>query len=240
MNAERLHIIALALKNDLEENEVETKLDTLVNSLQSFVSSNNSNTQKALVDARTEFYEAAAQSVVDSFPPAWHQILEELGGASLFGSTLSKRVQELFGENQMTPSVALEEIKEISERLENFQQNLVSLVDTFEFFGIKAEELGPGQSEIGISIPRRAVNNDLEGFTEELEEEKFILNTFSELTSGHKESLEIRTISSSALLVYLGASTSLAVLVAKAVDFVVGKYKTILEIKKLQLEIQRL
>jgi hypothetical protein len=240
MNAERLHIIALALKNDLEENEIIRKLDALVSSLQTFVGSNNTGTQKSLVDARTAFYEAIAQSVVDSFPPAWKQILEEIGGIELFGSPLSEEIQRLFAENQMTPSVALEEMRALSSRLNEFQRNLVKLIEAAEFFDIGAEELSPGEAEIGISIPRRAVNNDLEGFTDELEEEKFILDTFSELTAGHKESLEIRTLSSSALLVYLGASTSLAVVVAKAVDFVVGKYKTILEIKKLQLEIQRL
>jgi len=69
---------------------------------------------------------------------------------------------------------------------------------------------------------------------------KFILNTFSELATGHKDDLKIRTLSSSGLMVFLAAGYGFAAIVAKAVDFIVGQYKQILEIKKLQLELDRL
>jgi hypothetical protein len=72
--------------------------------------------------------------------------------------------------------------------------------------------------------------NSLDGFADELEEEKFILDTFSELADGHKDALQIRTLSSSGLLVYLAASASFGAIIATVVDFVVGKYKNILEI----------
>jgi hypothetical protein len=90
MNAERLHIIALTLQQELEQNEVVAKLEALINALQAIVSSNNANAQKNLVDARTAFYEAVTNTRSDSFTPAWRQILAEMGGADLFGKPLKQ------------------------------------------------------------------------------------------------------------------------------------------------------
>src|SRR5260221_1519277 len=69
---------------------------------------------------------------------------------------------------------------------------------------------------------------------------KFILNTFSELATGHKDDLKIRTPSSSGLMIFLAAAPGFASMVAKAIDFIVSQYKKILEIKKLQREIEKL
>ena len=66
-----------------------------------------------------------------------------------------------------------------------------------------------------------------------------ILNTFSEVATGEKVELEIRTISSSELLVYLEAAAPWAVCLAIAVERIVALYKKLLEIKRLQQDIKK-
>ncbi len=110
----------------------------------------------------------------------------------------------------------------------------------FKHFHIGSEKLAQGEAEITLLIPREAVDDKLGEFAEELKKMKFILNTFSGVSTGHQEDLKIRTVSSSGLMVFLSATPRFGAMVAKVVDFLVSQYKKILEIKKLQREIERL
>jgi hypothetical protein len=240
MNAERLHAIAAALEKELSEREIIDTLQSLTSALNSAVQQNTPANQQQLVTARDAFYEAISDTPSDHFTPAWRQILVEMGGEKLFGTNLKLRVQQIIADNQMTPSVAHGELKEILEELKNFRDRLTELKTAFELFNIGAEELAPGAAEIGILILRAAVHDKLGDFTEELEEVEFILNTLSEVATGRKDDLKIRTVSSSDLIVFLYAAAPLACITAKVIDFVVGQYKKILDIKKVQLEIDRL
>jgi len=240
MNAERLHAIARILKQELSERRTVASLNTLVNSLQQIVQQNNQSTQQNLVSSRDSFYKAVTDTPSDAFTPAWRQILIEMGGDDLFGKNLKQWVEKILAENQMTPGVAQEQLAEILDRLQKFSAALDQLISASDYFKIGSETLAPGEGEIALLIPREAVHDKLEEFTGELDDMKFILNTFSELATGHKDDLKIRTLSSSGLMVFLAAGYGFAAIVARAIDFIVGQYKKILEIKKLQLELDRL
>lgn len=240
MNAERLHAIARILIEELSEQRTAAALQALVTALQQIVQQNNQSAQQSVAGARDQFYKSVTDTPTDSFTPAWRQILIEIGGDDLFGRNLKERVEKTLADNQMTPGVAQQELAEILDRLQRFSKALDQLVASFSHFNIGSEELAPGEGEIGLLIPRQAVHDKLEEFTNELDDMKFILNTFSELATGHKDDLKIKTLSSSALMLFLAAAPGFAAMVAKAIDFVVGQYKRILEIKKLQLELDRL
>jgi hypothetical protein len=240
MNAERLHAIAEVLKQELAERRTVSALQSLVNALQQIVQQNNQSTQQNLVSTREAFYKAVTNTPSDFFTPAWRQILVEMDGDDLFGTNLKQWTEHTLAENQMTPGVAQQKLAQILNRLQQFSGALDQLVAAFKYFKIGSEELAPGEGEIALLIPREAVHEKLEEFTEELDDMKFILNTFSELATGHKDDLKIRTLSSSGLMLFLAASPGFAAMVAKAIDFVVTQYKKILEIKKLQAELDRL
>lgn len=140
----------------------------------------------------------------------------------------------------MTPLVAYKQLEEIYNDLNAFQDALVRLVNAFDHFHIGTEQLAPGEAEIALLIPRAEVDDKLNEFREELDNLEFILNTFSEVATGQQEDLKIRAVSSSALMIFLAASPGFAAMMAKVIDFIVSQYKKILEIKKLQAEIERL
>ena len=157
-----------------------------------------------------------------------------MGGDGLFGASLKAVIEEIFQRNQFTPAVALEELRALRKQLETFQKALDQLIAAFREFRIGDEKLEPGQCEIGMLIPRDAVDNQLIGFATELKELSFVLNTFSEVATGKPDYLSIKTISSTDLTVYLNAAVPLAACLAVAIERIVALYKQLLEIKKMR------
>jgi hypothetical protein len=215
------------------------KLQELVNALSQVVKQPHPTHQQTLADSLNGMYGAVADTPSDQFSPAWRQILAEIGGEDLFGSKLKGNIEAIFSRNQITPAVALNELQQLHKRLQDFKTALDQCSASLKYFKIWDEKLEPGECEIGVLIPRGKVDNKLINFADELKELSFILNTFSELATGNKEDLTIRTISSSDLLVYLQASAPYAAFVAICIERVVTLYKQLLEIRKLNEEIRQ-
>lgn len=238
MNAERLHAIVIALKKEMGERRTFTNMQSMVAALQAVVSQSNSATQQNLANCLSAFYTAVTNTDSDKFSPAWRQILREIGGEPFLGKALKERVTTVLGENQITPAVALLKLQQTLEELQKFESALTSAASAFRQLRIGDEKLQPGECEIGVLVPRQAVRNQLLDFSKELNELGFILNTFSEVATGQPDQLEIRTLSSSDLLVYLEASAPYAACLAVAIERIVALYKQLLEIRKLHQEIR--
>jgi len=133
----------------------------------------------------------------------------------------------------------LQELQQLNKRIKDFEKALIEGTSALEYFNIGDETLEPGECEIGVLIPRVRVNNRLVDFANELKELSFILNTFSEVATGKKDDLTIKTISSSELLVYLNAIAPYAACLAVAIERIVALYKQLLEIRKLKNDLRK-
>ena len=238
MNAERLHAIVIVLNHEMEERAITQNMEQMVSALESVVNEPDPSYQQTLAASIKDMYTAVTDTPSDKFSPAWRQILSEMGGDEIFGNNLKKKVETVFATNQITPAVALKELQGILQRLQEFKAALEQAASALRVLNIGDEKLQPGDCEIGVLIPRSAISNDLLKFAAELKELGFILNTFSEVATGKQVELQIRTISSSDLLVYLQAVAPYAACVAVAIERVVNSYKQILEIRKLRQELR--
>lgn len=239
MNAERLHAIASVLRDELSSRGTTKQFQAMVNALRSVVQQSNQSSQQSLAASRKALFEALTNTPSDSFSPSWRQIMLEIGAENLFGSDLMNTIEAIIDRNQITPAVALEELEEVLGSLGDFEDALQSACAALSHFKIGDEKLAPGDSEIGVLVPRQEVKNKLLDFAEELRQVGFILNTFSEVATGQVADLEIRTISSSDLLIHLQAALPYAACMAVAVERVVSLYKQLLEIRKLHQEIRK-
>lgn len=239
MNAERLHAIVIALNKEVTGRGVVNKMQEMVNALQNVVNQPHPSHQQNLATSRDAMYAAVTDTASDEFSPTWRQILSEIGGDDLFGKNLKEDIEAVFARNQLTPAVALEDLRKLLDRLQKFTTALDEVASSFRLFEIGHEQLAPGECEIGVLIPRPAVSNRLLDFAKELNELGFILNTFSEVATGKKDELTIRTISSSDLLVYLQAAAPYAACLGVAIERVAATYKQLLEIRKLRQEIRK-
>ncbi len=239
MNAERLHAVTIALNQEMTKSGVTEKLQALIQSLTNVINQPIHPHQQNLANTLNAVYAAIKESPSDSFSPAWRQILVEMGGDDICGETLKNTIEGIFARNQITPAVAMQELQELHKRIKDFKSALEQCTTAFRQFNIGDEKLSPGDCEIGVLIPRKSIDNRLIEFSDELKEIGFILNTFSEVATGKKDELAIRTISSSDLLVHLSATAPYAACVAIAIERIVTLYKQLLEIRKLRQELQK-
>jgi len=170
----------------------------------------------------------------NQFPPSWIQVLEELNIEDVLGRELLQRVEAVFGRNQLTPAVAAEAIDELASEVEEVQGGLTDLLGGLGYFVIGAEELPPGEAEVGVLIPRVAVKNELSELGGELVELDAILGPFLELGTGTRPPIKIASVASSDFGVFVEMVPQAAALVALAVERVIHGYKTVLEIRALR------
>src|ERR1041384_4829928 len=194
MNAERLHAIVILLGEEMVKGNIVGKMQELVSSLQNVVNQPHTSHQQALANSLAAIYSATTDTSSDKFSPAWRQIMKEMDCEDLFGATLKSRIEKIFAQNQITPAVALSELQQLLKKLQAFKTALDQGAAALRHFKIGDEKLNPGECEVGILIPRGAVDNRLLEFADELKQMGFILNTFSEEATGKKDELAIRTI----------------------------------------------
>ena len=94
--------------------------------------------------------------------------------------------------------------------------------------------------EIGITIPRKLFDNNLDGLIAELKEIRFILRAFSEVSTGSVEPVILRQISTTDPLFFLGMPAETIAAVGAAVTWVLSTWRQIEEIRNVRAETQNL
>lgn len=241
MNAERLHAICLEVKKAIRSATLVNHINDIVNILDRVVNNpRDPNLQQSLSGQLDKLYVVLTDFPTDKFSPAWRQALDELGGSDILGERLKDRLKLIFERNQITPATALKEVQQINKELQEFNNAVENVANSFQHIGIGAEELEPGECELGVLVPREAVNNSIKEFSEELKDLNFVFGTFSELASGKRETFKIKSLSSSDFTIFLAAIPPVAACIAHAVEKIVTIYKTLLEIKKHKAELKQL
>lgn len=238
MNAERLHSLVLSVQEDLKDTQVNETLGALRDSLESQVNQpQQAQHQQEVARHLQELRTALAGSITNEYSPTWVQALQGLNIYDLTGERLANRLDEIFSRNQITPSVALDEVSQVFDALQGLRTNVLSLRDGLAGLGIGAEELSPGLAELGFLVPRKAVKNDLRDFGRELQQLDRTLGVFAEVATGTREGFQVRSIASSDLSVFLDALPKVAACAAVAIERVVALYKKLLEIRRLRQEL---
>ena len=239
MNTERLNAIAQAVQQDIQKTQSENLLQQLVQHLQNQVNQpNQPQHQQKVSETLANLFQNLDQAPSNNFSPTWIQTIEEIGADGLLGVNLRSKIDEIFSRNQITPSVALEEIKQLYDKVVKLREAISHIISGFNLLNIGADILEEGEAEIGVLVPRDYVKNQLEDFGRELTELNQIFNTFAEVATGSRPSFEIRTISSSDLTVFLDLVPPIAACLAVAVERTIALYKKLLEIRKLHADLQ--
>lgn len=238
MNAERLHAIASALQADISKSAVLSNLQQLISMLSNQVSQpNEPQYQQQTSQFLIALLEGLHTAAVNQFSPTWQQALQEIGAWQHLGNTLAVSVEEIFARNQITPSVAQQELQALFNEVEAISSAFDQLLASFRTLRIGKEDLAPGECELGVLVPRAFVDNRLDRFAYELEELDKIFGVFAELSTGSRPSFPIKTISSTDLSVFLEVGAVVGACVATAVERIISLYKTLLEVRKLQGEL---
>jgi hypothetical protein len=240
LNAERLHEIASETLRAIDDTQLVQRLAEVDSALSEVMNQpQNPDSQLRLSNGLAALDEAVDRFAPDSFSPAWRESLDEIRGETPLGRDLADAVRNAVARNGMTPAAAFNEVEMLLNQLRAFCEALRSLTAAFDSIGVGADELAPGEAEVGFLIPRAAVDDDLRVFGKEMSEVAFILETFSELATGDATTSRIRTISSSALTVFMSSLPAVAACMATAVERLLAAYKNLLEVKRLREEFRK-
>jgi len=240
MNAERLHALAIAVIDDINKTKTDSTLQTLVKSLQNQVSQPQApQFQQQVSQHLTTLATTLKDAPSNSFSPAWKETLKELGLHDLLGNNLFIRIQEIFQRNQITPSVALQELTELHNQLSNYKTSFEGVISSFKNLKIGSGKIEKGHCEVGVLIPRPAVSNKLKEFSTDLDKLDTLFGAFSELTTYQRPGFKISSVSSTDFNIMLATVPVTAASIAFAVDRILSVYKRILEIRKLHGELKK-
>jgi len=232
VNVERFHAIVNALKGELEDGRIVPVLEQLATSLRQLVQEPNQPAhQQTVSSARAELDQALSKAPSNSFSPAWRQALDEVGVPDLLGERLRERIETIFERNEITPSAAADEIEPIAQTVKEFGAALDRLQLGLVFFGIGAEELAPGEFEIGFLIPRPEVHEELVELGREFVKLSQILGPFLELSTGTREPVRVRSIASSAFEAFLHSAPATALVLATALERLISSYEKVMNIR---------
>jgi len=238
MNTEKLHHVLIAVREEIESTSLLTQMKSLLDHLQNVINQPQTPThQQNLSDVLTALQDILQDSDYNNFSPGWKQIIYEIGGEGLLGIELGSRLTSIFNRNQITPSVALEEIKTIVDSINGFSTAVDETLSGFDKLKIGWDQLKEGECEIGYIIPRNFTENRLDSLNKEIHEFEFILNNISQILIGEKQKFEVKTISSSDFMIYIVGGIVIAEFLAKAVDRILSCYQRILDIRKLKNEL---
>jgi hypothetical protein len=221
-------VIAKDLKDEMASANTAAKVEELAQSLRAAVDQPGEPAHQQRVSSlRTELDEALGEAPSNGFSPAWRDALKELGVADLVGAQLLDRIEQIFDRNEITPSIAADEMAPIAERVRRFEAALDEVLSSFAFLGIGAEELAPGDFEVGFLIPRDAVHDGLEELGKEFIKLTRILGPLQEISTGPRDEVKLRSISSSAFGAFLVASPGLAYVFAKTLESLINSYEKV-------------
>ena len=232
MNTERLHALLQSLSKEFTERKTAEKISDLSTAVANLVTLKTAEAELAFDAARKAVKSALTNSISDEFSPTWKQVLEEIGGGKMCGLTFWNHIEEAIHYALLTPTVCTEEILKIAKSFQDFALSVENGIAAFQEFGIGAEELEAGECEIGILIPREAVDGKLHDFGKELQTLTHFFDAISEVSTGKKDPLHIRSISSSEFLIFLVGGLMFCKCLSETLGSLVELYKKVLDLKQ--------
>jgi hypothetical protein len=115
MNAERLHALALRIKDELERTNAVDTVAGIAAALQRVMQQQpTAQGQQQLANTINEFRNGMQQSEIAEWSPAWIELLREIGQDDLLGEQLRIGVDEIITRNEITPAIAKEEVDKLN------------------------------------------------------------------------------------------------------------------------------
>lgn len=213
----------------IEKSDVTNKLNEFNNAFNNLISDSNEPHQQQFNDKRNALRVALKSENFRGFPNTWRTALEELGLYELIGAQLQQRIKHLIDNNQLTPVVARDEIKRLTDKLAEYQAQFRKIDEAFGYLGLGLAKPHPGEGVLSVLMPRKHYQSELAQFAEEIESLSEMAGWLSELVTGRTEMPKVKELSTTEpwMLISLGLGTVFAFLkiVEKMQNIRINTYK---------------
>ena len=237
MHAAKLHAALGAITEEFESLDIRAKLDGLLEALEASVQSSTEQNTKQFQKAYAEMEKTLQACPSNDSTPSRRRIFQSIGAAGYIGSGLWEQISRIITENSIALANALKQLKRLKKSVAEFADSIKTLQAKLEDLNIQAEQLEPGQAQIGISIPPSLVGSSLEGLGTEIHEFDDAFKSFQRIIGQESASLEVKSISPADFQLFLRVSPALAGCVATAVARIAELYNSVMQIKKLQQDL---
>jgi hypothetical protein len=217
MNLPRLVTLTSLIKNDLTSNEIPTTLGRLVKQVQAVINGPNEDNQRTAVAGFNELVGKLEASEVNRLSPAYKADLDELDvegtvASDLVGDGLRVRVLQAIEPGYIHVQ-SLDNLKALVKEVNAFLEAVQQASSGLERLGIGPEELTPGDSIIGMTIPRREAKT-FAALQDELDFLHQLLNTLTECIEGQVDEHAVATLRSSDFGIDVTATINVAAIFA--------------------------
>lgn len=224
MNINKLYTTANIILKDFSEKGISSHLQTMVSQLQNTINApQQPSHQQELSKSKTNLYNGLKEASSNKFNTIDVAATEELGVHDYIGDSLLKKIDDIFSRNEITPSIALEELTKINQTVTANIQALTKITQGFNELNID-DILKTDSFNLVVMIPRELMNNNLSGFAERMESLNSNLLVFSEITTGTRESFEIDSLSTTDPTIALAMTWETGKLLLDVLSSVAGIY----------------
>lgn len=231
MNVDRMQTVARGVVAELEGQKLVSHLTMLRDSLQQLASNPaDGGAQTNLSTARSQLKSQLPSAQSDGWSRADRQALEDLGLTDLLGVRLLDRIEAILTRNDLTPTVAAEEVAPIVAEIEQRLTALRDLIASYKALGL-APDASEEDCEVVVVIPRVEVDEELAKLGKEYVRLSNITGAFQELTTNTRVPVRVSSIASSDYSLFLSADTEWAAPLAKALERIADTFVRIDSIK---------
>jgi len=231
MNTERLHSLIRLLIEANDKHNFINLLQNVETAYTQAVQSPNPENAQAFDYALNALRETALEFPVGSLSPSRRKLLEAIGGSVYYGENLARQIDDII-DSADTPSNAITEIQELSSKMNEFFPTVKALDDSLNKLGVGVEDIPKDSAEIEVLIPESMVEGHLKGLVKETQYLDAVFSDIREVVTGKRTSLDIRSLGSGSLELYLTVDLVTGAVVLTFVTAVVQLINSILQTRQ--------
>ena len=247
MNSQRLLSISNSLADELRTVDLLGLMSILSSQLQDAINSPSESTQRAVQSTREDLSTKLREATSNSMSPGMRvdlgalKINERTPVSELIGIGLLGRLDAAFDSGGYTSVASLDQINRLVEDLLELHTALEQLTSGAKGLALRTEQLNPGESVVGFTIPREAVAEELDRLQKEVKFFGSLVSMVAEVVDGPSgDQLKVRSLQSSDFAIELATNISIAAGVTNAVHYLVRGLKKLNEIRAVKDEMQKL
>ena len=247
MNSQRLFSISNSLADELQTVNLLRLMSALSSQLQEAINSPSESTQRAVQSTREDLSTKLREATSNSMSPGMRvdldalKIKERTPVSELIGIGLLGRLDAAFDSGGYTSVASLDQINRLVEDLQELHTALKQLNSGANGLALRSEQLEPGESVVGFTIPREAVAEELGLLQKEVKFFGNLVSMVAEVVDDPSGApVKVRSLQSSDFAIELATNISVAAGLATAVEYLVRGLKKLNDIRAVKNEMQKL
>ena len=247
MNIQRLLTISNSLAAELQTVDILSLMSTLSSQLREAMNSPSESAQRSVQSTREALTKELQRANSNSMSPGMRvdldslKINEQTPVSELIGVGLLGRLDKAFDTGGYVSVGSLDQIDQLTNDLQELSTALEQLNGGAERLALRTEQLAPGESVVGLTIPREAVSEKLDRLQEEIRFFGSLVSTVAEVVEGSPgDPVKVRSLQSSDFAIDLATTISVAASLATAVEYLVRGLKKLKEIRAIKDKMEEL